>query len=331
MVQDIDKLRDWVDITQQQFDIFKVIYQLGKKGTKVTIPNIEDEYLMEFSLKLLRPNLHSILRVLLGKGMITRGSRGEYEVNYRGITMLLNKSETGIKEKLDELRRFKSEYIENMRNLPLSSQIPVTVLNYPTCYEILSKLLLTANRYYCINRFPGICYTNALSHAIKRGDYGGVLTERCLVKKELKVTYLSYLDIYRPFSQAVDVYKNVDRAYKECLLMIDQLENQIQDIDNLELRYLEQPSEWYTQFVFPEDVFIMIRIRGETKTILHVKSEDVGRHAYSIFQEKIRYSERVTPSNSEKYIEKIKTDLKKIVADYRNKKIVKEKLSYEGM
>jgi hypothetical protein len=331
MGPNIDRVREWIDITQQQFDVFKVIYQLGKRGTKVTILNIEDEYLLEFNLKLQRPNLHSVLRVLLSKGIITRSSRGEYRINYRGITLLLNKSETDMKEKLYGLRKFKSEYVENMKNLPISSQIPVTVLDYPTYYEILSKILLTADRYYCMNRFPGICYTHLLSNAIKRGQYGGVLTERCLVKKELKITYLSYLDIGGPFYQAMNVYKNIEAAYKECLLIINQLENQIQNTETLELRCLEQPSEWYTQFVFPEDVFIMIKIGGETKIILHLKSEDVGKHAYSIFQEKIKYSERVTPDNIGRYIGRIKTDLKKIVADYRSKKSAKEKLSYEGM
>lgn len=325
MEPEFNKLREWLDISQQQFDVFKVIYQLETREIKATIPTIEDEYLKEFSIRLQRPNLHGILRILIQKGMIVRSSRGEYGVNYSGITLLLNKSENSIKKRWEEIRQFKSEYVENMKKMTDSSQIIANVLKYSTFYDTMGKILKTADKYYCINRFPGICYSHTISHAIGRGYYGGVLTERCLGKKELQVTYLSYLDVHRPFSHAMKVFKNADKAYKECLLMIEQLENQIQNTDVLDVRYLAQPSEWDIQVVVtnqvPEDVFIILRtLKGDAKSILHVKSEDVGKHACSIFEDKMKNSDRVTPENVGHYTDKMKKDLKKVVTDYREKR-----------
>jgi len=325
MEQEFDKLKGWLDISQQQFDIFKVIYQLESREIKVTIPTIEDEYLKDFNIRLQRPNLHGILRILIQKGLIVRSSRGAYVVNYSGITLNLNKSENNIKKKWEEIRHFKSDYIENMKKMTDSPQILANVLNYFTFYDTIGKILKTADKYYCINRFPGICYSLPISHAIGRGYYGGVLAERCLGKKELQVTYLSYFDVRRPFSHAMRIHKNADRAYKECLLMFDQLENQIQNTDILDIRYLAQPSEWDIQVIFTnqiaEDVFILLRtLKGDTKSILHVKSEDIGKHACSIFEDKMNNSERITPENVGHYTDKLKKDLKKVVTEYRKTK-----------
>ncbi|NYZ76068.1 hypothetical protein H0N98_02345 [Candidatus Micrarchaeota archaeon] len=206
-----------------------------------------------------------------------------------------------------------------------SSKISLSIVDSPTFYKILSKIILTADRYYCISRFPSICYTDTLSSAMSRDGFSKLLREICLTKKRPKVTYLSILNIQGPFSKAMSIYKNVDRAYKECMLMIETLGENIENMGNLEIRYLEQPPEWYIQFVFPEDVFLIIRTPNrEALKVLQIRSKDVGEYAYSIFKEKISYSERVTSDNIDCYIERMKKDLK-IVADYRNKKIMREK------
>lgn len=312
--QEIRKVGKWLDLTDQQFDILLSIYKLEARHEETTPKNIEQEYLKAYGRAPQRSNLFGQIRQLLSKNMITKERQGRYSVNFSVIYSLLQDRKEAFIEELNEFNRISEEIKDYFRKAAIQTTKPkVEYLNYSEFYNALSSSIKTKDCFYMTTKFPSIAYTYSLSSGIGTSGYTNTIWERCFEKGELRACYLTNLDIDFPFNHAFRVYGDPKRAYKECVIIIDQLWNQIQTHSNLEVRCLKEPhgmDVFIPERHEPKEFFIFTR--DEHRNIIggiKIGSPETAISAKQMFMRDFEYADRLSGSKGEEMIENLKREL----------------------
>ena len=123
--------------------------------------------------------------------------------------------------------------------------------------------------------------------AVGRGDYLKALWDRCLEKRALDVYYLSPIDLDNPFSQAMKVYNNRRKAFRECEMILNNLQNLADSYENLRIYF--SPNPYGLDIILPErnvpeDLYMFIRDNRMNITGgIHIKNRDIGCRAKETF------------------------------------------------
>lgn len=311
---EIRKIAKWLELTDQQFSILLSIYRLEARREETTPKNIEQEYLKSYGKAPQRSNLFGQIRQLLSKNMIMKEGQGLYSVNFSVIYSVLQDRRDAFIEELNEFNRISEQIREYFRKAAIQTTKPkVGYLNYEEFYNALAKAIKTKDCFYTTTKFPSIAYTYSLSAGIGTSNYTNTVWERCFERGELKACYLTTLDIDFPFNHAFRVYGDPKRAYKECVIIIDQLWNQIQTHQNLDVRYLKEPhgmDVFIPERHEPKEFFIFTR--DEHRNIIggiEVRSPETAISAKQMFMRDFEYADRLVGQKGEEIVENLKGEL----------------------
>ncbi|MFC2162714.1 hypothetical protein ACFLRF_03460 [Candidatus Altiarchaeota archaeon] len=316
MMPEARELHKWLDLTSQQLDILKLIYKLQQSPGKTSPKEISREYKRIHGKTILKPNLFPILKDLQKRGLVSRIGQADYTTDINGIRRALDMKREALDRQQTEFEHARQYTEDYFRKLTWSLDRPVVeYLDHDDLYSKMAELLGESQTYYSVANFPMIAYTRKLNHGLAREEYTNAIWESCIKKEKLKVNYLTDLNIDYLFNHCFRVYGDPKLAYRECHTIINQLENQIMDAPNLNVRYMEDPHGLDTG-IFGKgddtDEFILF-VRDEHEDItggIHIKSRDTTRSALQMFERGFEYAERLDIKQGKKIIQKTREILK---------------------
>jgi len=307
------KISEILGMTSQQFGVLLTVYKMGSEGALTNPKSINEEYSRIYSTGIQRSNFFRQLKKLQDRGFIERKRRAYYSVNFENIRKILAGERDKLQRELEEFDKVSARTEEYFRKIAFESTRPVVhYLQHDELYKRISKALKNSIRVYASIDFPTIAYTYALADGIGRKNYLGMVWDQCFKKERLAVSYLTTLDIDIPFNHAFRVYGDPKLAYKECNIVIEQLENQVESHDNLDIRYLKEPHGM--DVLIPEEkepVEFFLFTRDEHKDIIggiHIRSPETALSAKNSFMRDFEYAERVRGEKGKAIIQNLRKE-----------------------
>jgi hypothetical protein len=315
---DQELIPKWLGITEQQFSILTTIQNLELKDIETTPKNIGEEHSKTSGKKIKTPNLFAILKTLTEAGLVVKEDNANYRIDFEGLKKALSEKETQFLEEVNEFKRVSSNIEDRFKAVSRRTVKPYVeyLEGRRELFNVLNKYLERATRYYIVARFPGTAFTPQISRkGAERGPYLDILYDRCFDKKDLHITYLTPLAIDYPFNYALLAYRNPHLAYRECEMVLNNLENQVEAHENLDVRYVDNPFGF--DVVIPEmdeplNFFIWVRDRKNILTGgIHIRSPETTLHAKEQFLRVCKDAKRVRGEEGQRILKKVRTDLKK--------------------
>ncbi|MBU4406290.1 MAG: hypothetical protein KKB24_01760 [Candidatus Altiarchaeota archaeon] len=307
------KISESLGLTSQQFGILLGIYKLESEGKTASPREINKEYSRTHGKGIQRSNFFSQMKVLQDRGLIKRGRRASYTVEFENIRNILSGKRENLQRELEEFDKISARTEEYFRKIAFESTRPVVhYMEHDELYRRIVKALKGCERVYASIDFPTIAYTYALADGINRKSYLEMIWDRCFKKERLEVNYLTPLDIDLPFNHAFRVYGDPKMAYKECSIVIEQLENQVDSHDKLDVRYLKKPHGM--DVLIPEDkepLEFFLFTRDEHKDIvggIHMRSPETALSAKNSFMRDFEYAEQVKGEKGKAIIKNLRKE-----------------------
>ena len=313
------KLKQWLNLTNQQYFILTAIYGLQQSSNSKP-KDIEVKY-REISGKLMqKTNLFGLLKLLLDRRYIIKDEKMNYRLNINAIKEKLELEKRRIKTQAEEI----SSCLESPNNLlnildrDNKDSIYVNLIEMKEFYDKISTKLNLSEEYYNISRFPSLFFTESMSKRIHRNKYIDVLRKECFFRKRLKISYLTNLDISRVYNHSLKILNDRKQALRETELVIQNFSSTVESNEKLFIYYSEIKPDW--EFVIPyadipRELFLILRSKDATDDsngILHIISKDVSEKAFRIINERINKAERVTDKNIQSYVIMLKRELNRI-------------------
>ncbi|MFH1403989.1 MAG: hypothetical protein ABIH11_06960 [Candidatus Altiarchaeota archaeon] len=316
MMPEARELHKWLDLTQQQLDIVKIIYKIRQTPGKSTPNDIGKEYKRIHGKPILKPNLFTILKLLQKRGIVEKVGQADYSVDIDGLRDTLGKKRRYLEKQQTEFDKACQDTDEYFRKLTWQMDRPIVeYLDHDELYGKMAELLQDSEVFYSVANFPMISYTQKLNHGLAREPYTEALWNRCVKKEDLEVKYLTDLNVDYLFNHAFRVYGDPKLAYRECNTVINQLENQVESNKKLDVRYMEDPHGLDTGIfkrIGREPDEFMLFVRDEHEDItggLHVKSLDTARNALKMFNRGFEYADRLSGEAGKSIINRVREGL----------------------
>ncbi|MFH1125618.1 MAG: hypothetical protein V1703_00700 [Candidatus Altiarchaeota archaeon] len=308
-----DTIANWLNTTEQQFQIIKTIYRLESKREEATPKNIGKEYAKTYGKSIQKPNLFTLLRTLIEKELIQKDAGFTYRVNFNGIRQSLGKH----REKLDkEGEEFQKAYGKTeeyfRRNISRQERPTVDYFEQKELYAEIMKSTSNSNVLNVMTNFPEISYTYNLASGADRLEYVEAIWRRCFKEKNLEVNYLTTLDLDYLFNQAFRSLGEPKLAFKECEIVLQQLENQVEAHKKLHIKTVEEQKGMDVCIPIkdkPEEFYLFIK--DEHKEVLggiKIKSPETASQAENMFKLGFNYAEEINSKLIQKAHKKLKQE-----------------------
>jgi len=317
MEEQLTQIRKWLDLTDQQFDILRVIMNLESKKEPTNAKNINRAYETYNPKGIQTSNLYTILKILKENNFIARKSPGHYTVSYRGIRDKLGEVK---KIRMEEEKEFEKLYIrtrEFLRDKILEpSETSVKYYDNRGLNELLTKSLLVSTTYYSTDRFPNIALSSSWPSKDLKKQYVGLLYERGVVKKELDIYYLSDLNIKRYYDYMLEFYKNKEFVLNECIKMVDELGDILETNDNIRVGLIDDIYVMDVHLPEQEEPveYISHVYDSNSRTIggIHIKSPEAASYVKQYFLKKFYSSKKLEGKNMRRTLNQVKKALKDV-------------------
>jgi len=313
-VKDFVKVGRSLGLTSQQFDVLQCVYRLRVGGGSASPKAIQEEYRKASGKYLIKPNLFNILRFLKGKGYLRQAGFGEYEVDFDGVESVLQERKAEFRRELVEFEGLADDVSEYFNRVNLAHFKPsVEYLEHGPFFRKIGQMIRQAKRHYTVGKFANIAYTPRLLDSLDRGDCFRTLQDYCLVKKKLKVTYLTCFDVDYLYNQALRAFREPGWAYAECETVLDRAE-EFAESKCLDLFYVEHLPG--LQLVMPEkpqpmDVFLYTRDnRDEIIGGVYIRSPDIAKRAREMFETECGKAVNLKEPKGKKIMRKVRKELK---------------------
>ena len=237
-MNDVDELnfRKWAGLTQQQYDIVKIIYRLRARGTQPTPKMMQREYRAEFDKYLMKPNLFNVLRILQQRKIIHKVGQADYQLDYEGIKNTLETAKEKIQNDAKELENTTNKVDQFFREITYRKETPdIQHLESQTLTTALAEAVDKSTTYHAMTDFPTTAYSREMQHATNLEEYADALW-RALKGKKTKINLLTTLNTDTLFNHALKTYGNPKTAYQESQRAIDKLQTQAETHKNLDIR-----------------------------------------------------------------------------------------------
>ncbi|MDD5111199.1 MAG: hypothetical protein PHG85_01480 [Candidatus Altiarchaeota archaeon] len=308
-------LGKWLSTTEQQFQVLSTIQVLENRETEIRPKAISKEYSKTYGKTIQKPNLFTILKALAEKNLIRKDNAGNYRVNYDGIRHTLARHREKIDNERTEFQKACENTEEYFKKHMLKAEHPmVGYYEHRALYAEMVKSLENASVLHVVANFPNIAYTYNIAAGIDRLEYVETLWKRCLKQKDLKIEYLTTLDIDYLFNQAFRVHGDPKLAYRECQAIINQLETQAKTNPKLDIRHSEEQPGLDIAIMEqkdPQEAYLFIRDEhGEITGGIRIKSRQIAANAMQQYARVYEYAEKLTTPEGQKKIQDLKIQLK---------------------
>lgn len=313
---EFQKLGNWLNLTEQQFQILTAVHQLHLRDEASSPKNIVAEYKGISNKLIQKPNLFTILKTLSEKKLLRKTGQASYALDFDGLRDLLSDKREVKQKELNQLDRILMETEEYFRKrLKPREQPEVNYLDHDALFKKLADAVNHSTGYCVVGNFPSIAYTYPVYSGLHREEYMNALLENALKKKTLNVSFLTNMDVDYLFNHAFMTLGDPARAYRECRIMLQQLRNILDSNENVDVRYHEDPHG--LDVAIPEKreddpTEFIIFTRDEHKNIMggvHVKAGEPARQAKHMFKRLFNYAEKLEGKTAEKIIQKIEEQL----------------------
>jgi len=314
---DLEELSDWLEITKQQLTILRIINSLRGKKRVASPKNISLEFKKPQGKSIQKSNLFTQIKVLMGKDFIAKAGKADYMVITEAIKSKLLQRRKVLLEETNKIDRVRASLDTYFVDMPQEKEQITEYLDYDALFDLLERRLRYAREYFIVARFPGIVYTHATYGRAKRARYLETMCRRCFNDKELKVTYITQLNLEHPFERSMRAYNEHKAAYRECELIIKQMENQVKTYENLDIRYLERHFGFDVVIPIIDEINeFFLFIRDEKEFVIggiHIKSPKTAKKAYEKFIMECKNTKRVRGKYAEETSRKL---LRKLREEY---------------
>jgi len=318
--QNIEHLRDWLDLTNQQFDILKSVYTLERKKGDTSPLNIQKEYFKRSGKRIERSNLFTIIKLLVGRDTIQKTERGRYSLNIEGIKKSVDVKDRQFKEQYNQLQKARQNLDSYLNDI--LEQPPKPVIRFLSNHELFNTLaerLKYASELCLSVRSPSLACSPTFYKALERGEYHRIITQRALIERDLKVKWLLDFNVNRQFDRVLKLFNSSEFAYMEVNNQIEGIEKIVNEYDNVEFYSLSYP---YTQkFFLPitnrvNECFMYLTGFSSLSSqgAIHILSEDIASEVLKIFNSECLASTKLTPNNVKKYTDQNKKTLKQHIS-----------------
>jgi hypothetical protein len=294
-----DTVGKWLSTTEQQFHIIKTLYKLESKNAEATPKNIGKEYTRLYGKIIQKPNLFTILRALLEKNLIQKDANSNYRIKFDGIRHALGKHKEHIESEGSEFKKAYSSTEDYFRrNMPKSDRPTVDYYDRKELYAEILKSLSGCDTMHIAGDFPSISYTFNIATVSEQLEYLQAVWKRCFKEKNLTINYLTTLDVDYLFAQALLALEEPKLAFKECELILQQLENQVEAYSKLNVKVVEEQRSMDVCIPLkerPAEFFLFIK--DEHKDItggIRIKSPETASQAENMFHQGFNYAEDLT-------------------------------------
>ena len=303
----------WLGLTPQQFDVLYVVFSIQRDGG-VASPSLIKDYYFRFKDGVLqKPNLFSILRLLVRRGLLARVGKGRYEVSISGVRGVLQDRKVEFQEKLDELELFSSEVEELFLQFSSRYQKPVVdYLDYNGFFNKVEDYAKISNQMCISGRFANILYDSSLLDVMERGSCYKSMWELC-VKGKLEITYLTSLEIEYIWSHSLKHFKSPNLAFDKCMNTIALIGDKIHS-NHLKVFYTKNLQGLH--LIIPErkepEAFLMY-LRdsfGEIIGGVYIKSRDTALRAKKMFMNECDKAVDLNSKKGGQVLKDLKRDLK---------------------
>ncbi|MFH1055647.1 MAG: hypothetical protein V1744_06100 [Candidatus Altiarchaeota archaeon] len=305
--------RRWTSLTQQQYDIVKVIYRLRNRGVKPTPKNIQREYRTEHNKIIIKPNLFNILKTLQNKKVIVRAALAEYALDQEGIRGAIEESKQGLRKDVEDCERTQNEIEQFFKELTYRKEQPdIHYLEGEQLYLALADSLEKSDAFYVVTDFPTIAYSREMTHTLGREPYAEKLWQT-LKNKKTQMNILTELNMDTLFNHAFRTYGDPKIAYQESLTTIDKLRTQMETHKNLDIRYIDSPHGLGVAIVQQkEPVEFIIFMRDEHNDIqggIRIRSHRTAANALRTFMHTYEYATHLNSPVGRDILQKTKENL----------------------
>ncbi len=325
----------WLGLTQQQFDILTIVYDLKLNKVPIKAGNILSEYKNRFGKDLQRQNFFSQLKPLLNLGILEKRERAAYEINKDRIKSILDGRKRELEKESGELNQFSDDIDLKFKEIITEPSKPIVTYLTPDLYiETIASLLNKAKIYYADSPFPNISYTEKMFKGIGREKF--VLNQRinCFDNKKLNILYLTNLCIDLTFRRALKVFNNNRKlAYLECKKIIENLKKQVKE-PNLDMRYLEilpGPHMYIFEYEQPRDLILSLRGSNVPKGFklisssrepyggVHIISTEIATQVKNVYMSTFQQAIKLNSSEGKEIIENVENNLEELYKQYKKK------------
>jgi hypothetical protein len=313
-----EQLAKWLGITEQQNQILQTIYRLESAGTETSPTNILTEYSRTYGKRIQSNNLFTIIRKLAEEGLIKKKEKARYAINTEGMRdRLTQKSMEQKKEllKVDEVIKNLDQYYK-----AAAADIKPEMTFYGTreLFNKTAEALRNATVYYATTRMPNIAFTRPIAHKLGVDRYIDVQHEKCFVKKDLKIVYITQLMTGHLYKNALEIYGKPELAVREVEMMLDHLWNNILSNENIEAYYLPNLLGLYMTVIEkhgdPTEAVLFLQSENHVNGI-YLKSREIAYQARKSFLNGLENATPLTGATGRKLIR----DVKKRVREHAEK------------
>ncbi len=289
-MEELKQLKEWLDITEQQYQILTIINMLNNEGIKASAANIDERYNSLFKHTINKPNLFRQIKRLVQEDLIQKVSKANYVLDIEGIKSRLKKTEGNLSNNLDEFKKASSKIEQVFKHLGEKDEAPlVRYLNTSReFFNEANKILKNSDKIYIVSPFANISFTGIISNSSSRQGYVDTLIERGFVQKKLKIIYLTQFNIYVPYKHAFNKLKDKKAAIHEVELTIKNLKNILKTQKMIEMYFLEYPFGF--DFMMPvvdnDPQHVFIYTRDEHNIItggIYIRSKEIAQRAEAHF------------------------------------------------
>ena len=320
---DTAKISKWLDVTPQQFDILETILRLQKQGIKTTPKNIiEEDVKIHEGPKIQKSNLFTQLKTLRNRGFVKKEEKASYVVSFKGIKKELSKASKKLDEEMHEFQNAYAQTEEYFKELTSDkSRITVEFFEYDDMYEKAAEMLMGAEEGSVTSAFPRILYPNSpcLMRTPGARRYAETLWNLCIKKKQLRVSYLTRMDVGYLFNRLYKTYNNPELAYDEGNIILNNLEALMDSSDELTVYFIDSP--YGMDVVIPQsqvsdEFFILIRDKtGRGTGAVFIKSGELIFRFKELFSKDCKRAIKMRGAEGKKIIKMLRKRLDKVYAD----------------
>lgn len=244
-MDDLEDNSKWLSITGQQARILESIIALCQDkrcaGPKDIIKKESELYK---SAPIQRSNFFLQLKKLQEKGYVKKLGDASYAPDFDMIHNSLKEARSGLLAETDKLKGAIDEVEEYYKSqLAPVGELEVTFLSYPKMQDRFASMLMQSKTCYITGLFPKMFYGNSTAF-LKLKDtqrYAARLWERCVLNREMHITYLTRLDVDYLFKRMLSVYSDPFLAIDEAERVLKDLKITLSRIENLDVHYTSSP------------------------------------------------------------------------------------------